>query len=387
MVKNNCGILFVGAFDLLDDNNIAASAAGNQVQLEILDCLENIGAVFSNKDVQSVSLKQIRTWPFGPFLWPGFRGPRLYMPPFINLAGLKRFLFSFFLFFLLLLRRPDVIFKYNITAVEAFALLIYRKINRSAVLVAIIQDVHYSKNNSFGIRNFLELLAMKLVSKFDILIPISEKIGIDFSFSPNKTRVFRGGLTRQGRCLLSGRGDDISHYAVFAGALVPYNGIDVLIRKWTSENIDMDLHIFGKGVSESAVRDAASKNPRIIFHGFRPEEEISHWQKKALINFCLRYSEGIEAGYFFPSKLYNIICAPGAVVANNFEGFPSELSNSCLMLADDLSDFSQKIEKARNSTELISMRNSRRKWIEENGNWNSVVREIFEGLSLKSRRG
>lgn len=322
-------------------------------------------------------MRPIRTWPFDSFFWRGLRAPDVYMPPFINIVGLKRFVFSLFAFFALLRSWPAIVVKYNITAIEAIALLAYRIINPSAFLVAIVQDVHYSKNSGFSVGKILELLSMRLVTYFDMLIPVSKKIGDDFAFSPEKTRIFNGGLTRQGRSLLVEEGSDLSPYAVFAGALVPYNGIDILVSTWTTKNIDMDLHVFGKGASEAFVRDVASKNPRIIFHGFKPEEEITNWQKGALVNFCLRYSEGIDAGYFFPSKFFNIICASGAVISNEFECFPSELRDSCLIVADNLSDLAEQIEFARASSDLVAMRERRRVWIEKNASWSSVVRDIF----------
>jgi len=377
MIKKSKFVLFIGAFDLNPSDDVSTSSAGNQVQFEIANELNKKVDIQESSTFQSISMKPLKTWPVGAFLWSGLHKKNVYMPPFINIVGLKRLIFSIFILIALIRTRPSIVVKYNITAVEAFVLLIYRIVNPATFLVAVIQDVHYTKNKGVGVKKIFELLAMKLVTRFDMLIPISERIKNDFFFSTEKTRVFNGGLTRQGRSLLAASDDKLEPYAVFAGALMPYNGIDLLVRRWISENIEIELHVFGKGSSDSLVHDAAVRYPTIIFHGFKSEEEVSSWQKNALVNFCLRYSEGIEAAYFFPSKLFNIICAPGAVMANRFDGFPSALENSCLMLADDLSDLSEKIDMAKNHLELNIIRARRREWIEANGSWSAVVRDIF----------
>ena len=377
-------VFFVGAFDAMADiANRATSSAGNQVQLEILDEIKRF-VELNDKSVSSISLKPLRTWPHGNFLWRGISKNEITFPPFINIAGLKRFIFSWFLLIFLLKKRPDVVVKYNLAAVEAMALLVYKIIVPSSFLVAIIQDVHYSKNKGFSVKQLIELLVMKLAARFDMLIPISERIRDDFGFAVEKTRVFNGGLTRQGRSILAAKGESLSRCAVFAGALEKYNGIDILIEQWISQNIDMELHVFGKGSCETCVHEAALHNNKIIFHGFRPEEEVSDWQKSALVNFCLRYSDGIDAGYFFPSKLFNVICAPGAVMANRFEGFPRELQDDCTMLSDDLTDLREQLKKIEDADNLHLLRERRKQWIADNANWRPVILDIFSRAAARS---
>lgn len=384
LAKSASEILFVGAFDAIKNaRNDATSSAGNQVQMEIFDEIKKLNQ-FNCKIVKSISLNPIKSWPHGKFFWDGMKNDEGFFPPFINISGLKRLIFSCFLFFYLLKNRPIIIVKYNLSAIEALTLLIYRAIAPSAFLAAIIQDVNYSKNKGISFKQITELYAMKLAVRFDMLIPISEKIKNDFRFPPKKTRVFNGGLTRQGRSILSAKTDSLSHIAVFAGALEKYNGIDILIKQWISQNIDMELHIFGKGSYESYVLDASTHNAKIIFHGFRPEEEVSNYQKVALINFCLRYSNGIDAGYFFPSKLFNVICAPGAVMANQFEGFPCEIEGACTMLTDDLENLHEQLKNVKLSSSLHLFREQRKQWITENANWKPIVQDIFERASERN---
>lgn len=384
-MKNKFRINFVGAFSGQCESNAATSAAGDQVQFEITTALIRLGSEHC-ATLDAISLYPIRTFPFGRLLWRGLRDGYIYMPPFLNIAGVKRFVFSLYLFGFLIRKKPHLVVKYNISIFEAVSLLFYRLLRSEVYLVAIVQDVHIQKNNNLLIKTmqYFELISLRLVSRFDMLIPISKKIANDFLFHENKTRVFNGGLTRQGRRLLADCGRNIEPYAVFAGALTPYNGIELLIKRWIIDEIDFKLHIFGKGVSEEFVINESVKSKNIIFHGFKSEEEVGDWQKKALINFCLRYSDGIDAGYFFPSKLFNVICAPGLVMANNFEGFPSDLQKYCIMLNDDLSDLSDKINEAKTFSKLSELRELRRVWIMHNGDWNTIVSDIFE--RTKSRR-
>lgn len=370
-------VCFIGAFDILDlRDNTATSAAGNQVQIEIIKELSASDG-FHNAKIISVVMKPLISWPKGDLLWPGVKHADFIFPRFVNIAGLKRFIFSSYLLMHLFKFQPKLVVKYNITTIEAIVLIFYKFIFPSVFLTAIIQDVHYSKRKKFSFSGLNEWISLKLISFFDMLIPISEKIMSDFGLPYEKTRVFNGGLTRQSRSILNEKGGTLSPFAVFAGALENYNGIEILISQWISQNIDMKLHVFGKGSRESFVRNSSACNSNIIFHGFRSEEEVSSWQSKALINFCLRYSDGIDAGYFFPSKLFNVICAPGAVMANQFMGFPLKLQTACTILSSDLSDLSEKINTAKSNPNLESLRELRKQWITENANWKPVIEDMI----------
>ena len=375
--------MYIGSYDndYLDVNE-ATAAAANQVQSIIYDELKK-NQLYFQKVVISLLLKPMRTWPFSGFFWTGATNDLCHSPPYINITGVKQLCFSFHLLLNLLRISPQVIIKYNTSLLDLLVLLFFKLFYPKVFLVSVIQDVHYDKYRRLHVSGLLVLFGMKLVKNFDFIIPISNKIKEDFDLPNDKVLVFKGGLTRQGLRLLAEDAKNLNPYAVFAGALESYNGIDILLKAWTENNIELDLHVFGKGSCENLVREAAMHNSRIIFHGFRNENEVFEYQKKALINLCFRFSKGIEAGYFFPSKLFNIICAPGLVLVNKFVDFPEELVFCCAIIDDDFSNLMEKIKSAFDNESLFQMRSARRKWIELNGDWATVINEIYLRAGLR----
>jgi glycosyltransferase involved in cell wall biosynthesis len=224
---------------------------------------------------------------------------------------------------------------------------------------------------------------MRILRALDALVPISKRIRDDFHFDPAKTIVFSGGLTRQGRELMRRGSGEIKLYAVFAGALEKYNGIDRLVERWSGSGLDMDLHVFGRGSCEAIVRAASNRCPRIVFHGFQPEAEVTEWQARALATFCLRYSFGIDACYFFPSKLINALSAPGAVVVNSFDGFPACLADACFMIDDNLDCLEDCIASIRPNDALEKQRLQRRKWLREECDWQTLIQELVGRARLR----
>jgi glycosyltransferase involved in cell wall biosynthesis len=375
MVRSNRRpeVIFVGAFNLeFDATNQASSPGGNQVQVRLI---EELQMAFEQGKVHSFSLTPKRTWPFGPLISRSIRRDSYVFPGFINLSGLKRVLFSLRLFARLLRGRYDVVVKYNVTLSEALALSLVRSVSRKTFVCAIIQDVKLTKYNSWRLSGVLERCSLRLCSSFDFLVPISLAIASDFRFAPVKTMVFRGGITRQTEALAQGTGSPLEDVAVFAGGLEPHNGIDVLVNRWIRDGINLKLHVFGKGSLSGVVQAAAERCANIVFHGFRPEHEVVELQRRSAVNFCLRFAKNIDPRYFFPSKFVNVLCSPGAVAVNKFSGLPPELRHCVGILDDDLSNLTGVLSSRR---PLSSIANycERRKWVESNCQWRSVVEEL-----------
>lgn len=373
-------VVFYGIFeDVSDINNCASSAAGNQVQSELVEVLIDIGSD-DNFDVEVFSVNPERAWPKGPFLQKvvNLGGSSSFV---VNLPFIRRLHASIKLFWFLLSNKPDTVFSYNPGFVESLAMLFFRFIAKGRCrLVSIIQDVHIrGVGFAINLRWIGDSLAMRLARRFDLLVPVTKWVADDFNFDAEKVIIFRGGTTRQSRSLLASQVAPQSSYAVFAGALEAYNGIDKIIEKWSVINSGMVLHVFGRGPYEGAVKRSAEKNPgQIVFHGFATEDVVSRWQAGAAMNFCLRYSAGIDMRYFFPSKFFNIIAAPGLPVVNKFDGFPAELERGCWMVNDDLSDLQKACDAVQ--VETANQISFRRSWLLKSANWKPVLCQVIDAL-------
>lgn len=373
MTKKN-RLIFVGAFDLDGDlASHASSAAGNQVQIEICENLKE-EAEHHEMIFNALVFKPLKRWPYGPIYWSMIcKGATIYFG-YLNFPIIKQLIFSVKLFKFLLTLRPILVVKYNINFCEIASLFAYKKIRPAAYVVAIIQDINTESGRWFAF--WRNKLVMRLANSLDLVIPVSSKIVEDFGFDKGRAMIFRGGLTRQSRALLAAHDNNVKPFAVFAGALEPYNGIDLLVEHWCLLQYPVDLHIFGKGSCVPKIKKFATHNPRIIFHGFLEEAEVTKWQSIAAINFCLRFSKNIEAGYFFPSKLFNIMCAPGNVFINKFDGLPSDILHGCVSIDDDLSNLGDAMQCALQAPDFEKKRSVRLQWISENANWAVITREI-----------
>jgi hypothetical protein len=192
--------------------------------------------------------------------------------------------------------------------------------------------------------------------------------------------VFIGGLT-QFSDKISELESTIEEYAVYAGKLERYNGVDRLVRAWTEQKICRYLHVFGKGCLEGFLREQSINNKYIVFHGQRDESEVITWQSRARWN--LRYSDGINQDYFFPSKFFNICAADGLIIVNDFNGIPFELRETIAFVDDELSELSEIVGESHKIDASEASR-QRRRILEKNHTWRSCINRIIERFLLSA---
>jgi hypothetical protein len=371
--------VFVGHFSSKRDNDsIASSVAGNRVQREILENMKHYAA----GDTQCYSMSPFPCWPRGPLLVKSTKEDLIEFIGYLNLPGLKHLFFSVKLLLRFFQLRPRFFLQYNSYLLENLCLLCYRFFNNPTVLVVVIQDIHVVQREfSFSwryLRSLTERLSLRLARRFNYVVPISEAIISDFNFDHSRCFVFQGGVTEFAEqlmlCQQSGITEEIG---VFAGALESYNGVDKLVDQWVSRGFDQTLHIFGKGSLRPYVEQAARITDRIIYHGQQPEEVINQWQCRSKWNFCLRYSANLEQRYFFPSKFFNIVCAPGAVVTNNFYGLPDALKEHINIVSDDLSNLSSVLVRSKDNATSCNLRR-RRLIVRSLHSWRTCMGQIFK---------
>jgi glycosyltransferase involved in cell wall biosynthesis len=71
-----------------------------------------------------------------------------------------------------------------------------------------------------------------------------------------------------------GVGSGDGGYALFVGRLVPEKGISTLLKAWTELEEDLPLHIVGDGSCRGLVEEAAARDPRIVFLGEMPHQQV-----------------------------------------------------------------------------------------------------------------
>jgi glycosyltransferase involved in cell wall biosynthesis len=377
--------VFIGHFSPTTNfGNPAASAAGDQVQRQIIKELQD----HTCGDTIIYSMSPIPAWPRGELITRSQHENAVEYIGYLNAPVLKHLVFSVRLMMRLFRSRPALCIQYNSYFFENLILLLFRLFRPACFLATIIQDIHIEKGifqiSRRGLRSLSERLSLGLSRSFDLIVPISSSIITDFKFDPSRCFVFQGGITAFAAQLMYARQGPLADIGVFAGALEPYNGIDRLINQWLTCGIEHTLHVFGRGSLKNHVEQAAKCSDKIVFHGLQPEEIILQWQLKARWNFCLRYSEGLNQEYFFPSKLFNVVCAPGAVIGNDFYALPSSLREHMGIVSDDLSDLPSVLTHAAKISSLARLE-ERREIVKSKHNWRSCIDQIVKIATFTDR--
>ena len=365
------------------NQNLAYSSAGEQVQREIFNSLK---AQFPQKgSVLCISYQPFQIWPSGPLLVKSRRIENFILPAYINIPLVKTLIFAFYNILFSLKYKPNYIFKYNISLLSSISLFLVTLISTSKICL-IVQDINIL-NHLGAARRFSNLsnrIALIISKKFHGLIPITKKISDDFGMPTAKTIVFPGGVTDQTRRIIElGRQlpyENLTNRAVFAGALEPYNGVDLLISIWKKFDLGLPLYIFGHGsLSEEIKRASLDLNANIYYMGQCDEDTVSSYIASSRLNICLRYSKNIEEEYFFPSKFINLCAAPGLLIVNKFKNIPEKILQYCHVIEDNYDAGLQRAITA--DVDIIRMHHDGRlKWIEANGNWHEVITKMVKLL-------
>lgn len=376
-IINHEAILFVGKFS--NDGawqNKYASAAGDLVQRQIISELR---VLLPTHKIRYISMEPNRIWPGGRLLSGGINYYDGKFTSSLNLPIIKNIIYAAKILHQCLHLKPRIVIQYNSYLFENIAILIYGKLF-GAKTCQIVQDIRVGDEFNWLARQ-QDRLANLLLKCFDYVLPITQAVADRFSLDKEKYHVFNGGITDKGFDLLKSV-VDFKESAVFAGALERHNGIDKLINFWIDRSPELDLHIFGRGGLTSFVVEASENNPRIKYHGFLPQDEIIEWQRTAKFNFCFRFSDGIDEKYFFPSKFFDLACAPGLLVVNNFRNLPSFMAD-CGGVVATIDQFESLINISDGDVKKIST--ARRAYVLENCSWISTLNIILDNLKLNVR--
>lgn len=363
-------LLYIGHFSSAGaDINKAASAAGDLVQNQIIT--ESI-AVLGKSNVFFYSMEPNPCWPRGTLIVKSKRNDRGFFPGYINLPYLKNIIFSLSVVNGFIKFKPKLVMQYNSYLFENLTLLSF-KLFFKAKIISIVQDVRIGDSFS-NIATLNDQCSNYFLKYFTHVIPVTLALAEHLKLQPSKVTIFQGGVADFGlECCATKFYTE--NFAVFAGAIENYNGIDKLLDEWINQRIGIDLHIFGKGSQIDRLKENFRKNKRIVFHGFSTQEEVMKWQIKAKFNVCLRYSEGLNSEFFFPSKFFNVAMCPGLVILNDFSGLPSFFKTTPSLCQNDLKNLKE-IELIDDNTILLNSK-KRREYILKHHSWKDLLKKVF----------
>jgi len=370
--------LFVGHFSPPNDPiTRATSVAGDVVQKKIYN---EIKEKYGN-NVMCLSMRPLPAWPRGKFYSRGIVVDDVRYIGYINLFLIKNVFFSLAIMRLFFAKKVDRIVQYNSYFFENIILLLCKKINHNVILYMILQDVNISESCGLSYRarlkSALEKISMIFVKKIDWIFPVSEAIVDDFDLDVSKCCVFKGAMTDMSSCLAEKKLNGLHKVAIFAGALERYNGVDKLIDYWLKNKIQYPLQIYGHGDLVDYVVEAGKKSSSITYCGVKTGQEMVSIISKAEVNICLRFSHGIDERYFFPSKLFNLLAAPGIVITNDFFGIPSDIKSYLVVLPESLDGLIGILE---NTGDYMSecLLEKRRQLLLARYTWSALIEKYFQ---------
>ncbi|MGX9220814.1 glycosyltransferase [Massilia varians] len=321
--------------------NPAISAAGNICQLGVIDGLARQSAL---EVVQVVSYYPNRAFPKGDLVYFGglkgsiCREVPFVAVPYLNLPGLRVVIANLAIFLRLLrtVRSGDTVLFYNLAIPSGFVGMMLRAF-RKFRFCAMIYDLNVpGQTVPDSLRWRLEFKKHELIiPRLDKVIAITQKIITDFKVG-DKGIVVEGGV----RSIAEVPADPLTDAGapftmVFAGALTEYNGVAVILAAFASlEGARFRLVIAGDGPLRKTVEQAAATDSRVVYKGMIAHQEVGKVYESANLLLCVRLTQKLDTGYFFPSKLIEYLATGKPVLTTKVATTNMDLP-SISYIADD----------------------------------------------------
>lgn len=166
-------------------------------------------------------------------------------------------------------------------------------------------------------------ITKRYITAFDSYILLTEAMDEMVNSRRRPYIVMEGLCEKPNPALLYGEPREKS--VIYAGGLYERYGVKNLIDGFMlTTDPDASLELYGNGDLEDYIAEASLKDPRIHFHGVRPNEEILQKERigKVLVN--PRPSTEEFTRFSFPSKNMEYMASGTPVLTTPLPGMPSE---------------------------------------------------------------
>lgn len=162
----------------------------------------------------------------------------------------------------------------------------------------------------------------------------------------------------------------------YAGKLNKEVGVDKILQVFSKmKDKDLELWLLGSGDMEKEIIEAAKKDKRIKFLGFKTRKEVFEYLKKAKVLVNLRNPKLEYTKYSFPSKTFEYMVSGTPFVTTKLEGIPEEYGNYIFFTEykDDaiIKNIEEILQKDEKKMELLG--NKAREFVIEN---KSAVKQV-----------
>lgn len=389
---------FVGLLDVEGraGDNAAYSPAGTQFQECLLRALSGTAL-----DVTHVyALRPVPSFPRDRRLFFGARHVVLVgsikatLLGFVNLGPLKTFSSAIALLPRLLTwawherRRPRVIMQYNLSNPPGLVAVLAARLTRSHVIpiVADLQVPGAGLVANSRMRRIEFGLLRRTLPHCDGLIVLTRKMVDDFA--PSTASLLVEGAVPdvlvapvcEARAV---REEHRPFVVMYSGGLSDLKGIPLLLAAFALlKDKEYALWITGRGPLESLVRDAAVRDPRVVYFGFPDQKDLLclYSTADALVNPHSGTHE--SAKYLFPSKLIEYLATGVPVVTTCSTPEVAEIYGHVALLVrgDDAADLAAQIRQLSAATlsERSALGDKARSFVLAEKTWASQAKRIAD---------
>ena len=169
---------------------------------------------------------------------------------------------------------------------------------------------------------------------------------------------------------------------MYAGTLNEKFGIKNLLDAFMKIKDDtLELWLYGYGDYDEKIREVAKIDNRIKFFGQRKREEILKAEQQARLLVNPRQNNDEYTNYSFPSKTMEYLASGTPVLTYKLDGIPKEYDNYIYYVdGNSVDDLRSMIEKliSKPQAELDKIGEKARKWVLENKNIEAQTKKILE---------
>ena len=330
MKSRTVELAYIGSVvpDAPEFHNEAFSRAGNMFQTNLLAGLKANGMEPS----VVLTCRPLPAWPRSRIAVARSSravlscGTPITLLPILNITPLKQVLLGFSVLLRLLYwgwkhrgARARLVYTFNLTVPPAiFTLLAARLIRARAI--ASVNDINVPGETvpPTWMWRFDYFLHKLLLPRFDGLVVVSSAIIDDFAPHVRHVRV-EGGIVPE---MLAPRhpepkpGPSNLFEVVFAGAMEPVNGVEVMLQAISRIKGDHYRFVFaGSGTLAGAVHQAALEDSRIHYKGCLNFSELLPIYAQADVLINMRLTTKMRTRYFFPSKLMEFMASGTPVIS------------------------------------------------------------------------
>ena len=351
-------VLFVGSaipedmMEQLQQRDRYPQVAGHKLHWNIIRGLDRA----SKRPIDLVSGLPISRFPAHPKIWCGFGrwahevGAKDYLIPYINLPGLQhltRFVSTFVLimWWLLTERASEdrMVLVYSLYSPFLLSAVLARSLMGGTFFLIApdmpqFMDVDLKRGGLARIGKRLDTsLSTALARRLDGLIALTGPMAVDLGRETVPSMVMEGIVDPSQfdsqPASVAGQHKALKTVLMYTGAL---GGLEEFLKALELvDDASLELWISGRGALEGTLREAAARDPRIVFLGFVSRSELRSKMSEASVFVLPRASQTPYFQYSFPSKLLEYMLAGRPVLSPPLPGIPEEYHPYLFLLHDE----------------------------------------------------